>query len=633
MKINQNKSNLLLKLFTKSFINNKKVESKINNTLNNLEKKKNNKILDSSNILKNSNSTLKNNKKYYLKEKNNTSGDNYQINNKTNQDTIKIKIKNNKKRNVILKKNIVYKKKNENKFILDNDIIKVNIKDSFNNNSFYNNKNKVSFWYNKTINHIRINNPKLNSVLYKKSLNLKNKPINFYFPLKNFNSLNKNKYKQSLNSSMYKMNNSFKEKRHINKYFDSTKLKFKLKKNKSIEKGYLDFYKVNKKLYNKKMNEKKNNLNKKVIQNYIYPIDNGEINNRINTISFSNEILFNEKENEIKSDFKKNSDINKTILDSLKVKLEKIDNNTNKINEPKTEREDIIKIKDKTKSFILKKYSKSVEKRSRRKIINNITKKQKNNIMKLNDVAEKYLIKKSKHKSNNNIIKKSNKLKDINNNKIANNYNTLPKTYKTNSEIFDSQTNKKNSDIFEIISNIKVKSFIEYEEDKKNLLSKKDNNINMIIDIDNDKKETNLTNINNNIKEISISQNYIGNCIDTIENNDDNYINEKFIEDRDEYDIKLKETFSKDRFSFRPTNKDSKETFQDNKHINENNNKILIKNVFLNNDDIIYKNIKYNDISSNSIKTKKIKKEVKNIKAKIKKKIKIQELKKNKNKK
>ena len=155
----------------------------------------------------------------------------------------------------------------------------------------------------------------------------------------------------------------------------------------------------------------------------------------------------------------------------------------------------------------------------------------------------------------------------------------------------------------------------------------------MIIDIDNDKKETNLTNINNNIKEISISQNYIGNCIDTIENNDDNYINEKFIEDRDEYDIKLKETFSKDRFSFRPTNKDSKETFQDNKHINENNNKILIKNVFLNNDDIIYKNIKYNDISSNSIKTKKIKKEVKNIKAKIKKKIKIQELKKNKNKK
>ena len=59
----------------------------------------------------------------------------------------------------------------------------------------------------------------------------------------------------------------------------------------------------------------------------------------------------------------------------------------------------------------------------------------------------------------------------------------------------------------------------------------------------------------------------------------------KFIEDRDEYNIILKETFSKDRFSFRPTNKDSNGTFQDTRLKKDNNE--LNKNDFLTNNIIL----------------------------------------------
>ena len=498
-----------------------------------------------------------------------------------------------------------------------------------------------------------MNNPKLNSVLYKENKNIKYKPINFYFPIRNYNSLNKNRNNnKSLNSSRHKVynekenskkyNNSYKEKEHNNKYFDSTKLKNKLKKNKSIEKGYTNFYKIDRKLYNNRIYEKKININKTVIQNYMYPIDNGETNNNTNSTSFSKEI-------EIKSDINNSSKANKSIIDLLKLKLDKL-NNYYKNNEPKTERENIIKIKDKTKNSILKICSKSAEKRNRRKkmIINVESKKEKNNFIKLSDIAEKYAIKKSKNKSNNSKInKKSKKLKDINNNKkenniidkkkgniimIKENYNTLPKTFITNSEIFDSQINKKNSnEIFEVISDVKVKSFIEYEEDKKNLLSKKESKINIINNKDSNdinKKENKLKNINDNIKEISIIKNYMDKSADKMNYSEDSNSSEKFIEDRDEYNIKLKETFSKDRFSFRPTNKDSKETFQDNKYINDNN-KLLDKKDFLNNDKVS-SNIKYCEILPNSITTKKIKNQIISNKIKIMKKRKKQGLKTNK---
>ena len=398
------------------------------------------------------------------------------------------------------------------------------------------------------------------------------------------------------------------------------------------------------------MNEKKNNINKTVIQNYMYPIDNEDINNKINTISFSNEMLFKEKGNEIKNDINKNSNKKNSILELLKLKLDKL-NSYNKINEPKTEREHSIKLKDKKRSSISKICSKSVEKRNRRKkmIINDITKKEKNNFVKLSDIAEKYDIKKSKNKSiYKKISKKTNILRDINNNKkennntnekkedniimIRENYNTLPKVYLTNSEIFDSQINKNNYKIFEVISDVKVKSFIEYEEDKKNLLSKKESNNNISINSDSDKKENSLNNINNNIKEISIIQNEIAKSVDNMNNSEENYTDEKFIEDRDEYNINLKETFSKDRFSFRPTNKDSKETFQENKFTNENNNKnkILDKKDFLNNDLVISSNIKCNDIFPNSNRVKKLNKQVKNTNIKKMKKTKIHGLKNNK---
>ena len=177
-----------------------------------------------------------------------------------------------------------------------------------------------------------------------------------------------------------------------------------------------------------------------------------------------------------------------------------------------------------------------------------------------------------------------------------------------------------------------MKSFIEYEEDKKNLLSKKESNNNISINSDSDKKENSLNNINNNIKEISIIQNEIAKSVDNMNNSDENYTDEKFIEDRDEYNINLKETFSKDRFSFRPTNKDSKETFQENKFTNENNNKnkILDKKDFLNNDLVISSNIKCNDIFPNSNRVKKLNKQVKNTNIKKMKKTKIHGLKNNK---
>ena len=56
----------------------------------------------------------------------------------------------------------------------------------------------------------------------------------------------------------------------------------------------------------------------------------------------------------------------------------------------------------------------------------------------------------------------------------------------------------------------------------------------------------------------------------------------KFIEDRDEYNIVLKKTLSKDRFSFRPTNNDSNDTLQDTYMKNANKSTVLNKKDFMN---------------------------------------------------
>ena len=205
--------------------------------------------------------------------------------------------------------------------------------------------------------------------------------------------------------------------------------------------------------------------------------------------------------------------------------------------------------------------------------------------------------------------------------KSINNYSS-----KTNS---NGNTTKAN-DIFEVISDIKIKSLNEYEEDKKadkapsipnseinnkppttpnettevndkiSDKSKVNNNININININYNNININNNNENNNSinklnkdcntennknKSITVNNKKQYNNSNKNSNNNSNrasiekpnlnFNNGVFIEDRDEYNI-LKETFSKDRFSFRPVNSENNEIItnfqQYNNIVNKNNN-------------------------------------------------------------
>ena len=205
--------------------------------------------------------------------------------------------------------------------------------------------------------------------------------------------------------------------------------------------------------------------------------------------------------------------------------------------------------------------------------------------------------------------------------KSINNYSS-----KTNS---NTNTTKGN-DIFEVISDIKIKSLNEYEEDKKadkapsipnseinnkppttpnettevndktSDKSKVNNNININININYNNININNNNENNNSinklnkdcntennknKSITVNNKKQYNNSNKNSNNNSNrasiekpnlnFNNGVFIEDRDEYNI-LKETFSKDRFSFRPVNSENNEIItnfqQYNNIVNKNNN-------------------------------------------------------------
>ena len=195
--------------------------------------------------------------------------------------------------------------------------------------------------------------------------------------------------------------------------------------------------------------------------------------------------------------------------------------------------------------------------------------------------------------------------------KSINNYNN-----KSNS---NTNTTKGN-DIFEVISDIKIKSLNEYEEDKKadktpSILndennnkspttptlteatevydktsdkSKVNNNININININYNNININNNQENNKNKNIIVNNKKQYNTSNKISNNNSisnkeniekpnlNFNNGVFIEDRDEYNI-LKETFSKDRFSFRPVNSENNEiltNFQQYSNIVNKNNSI-----------------------------------------------------------
>ena len=219
---------------------------------------------------------------------------------------------------------------------------------------------------------------------------------------------------------------------------------------------------------------------------------------------------------------------------------------------------------------------------------------------------------------------------NINHNEMIN----IKKSINNYSSKANSNTNTtKANDIFEVISDIKIKSLNEYEEDKKADKapstqnseinnksptappetseiydkapdkSKVNNNININININynnininnnhennnsknklnkdynnennqnkiitvNNKKQYNTSNKNSN-KNSNNSSNRA-----SIEKPNLNFNNGIFIEDRDEYNI-LKETFSKDRFSFRPVNSENNEILtnfqQYNNIVNKNN--------------------------------------------------------------
>jgi hypothetical protein len=363
------------------------------------------------------------------------------------------------------------------------------------------------------------------------------------------------------------------------------------------------------------LGKKPPNLNKTLAPIYTCPIDTNESiieNNtersthKINCIPFAIQMSINgnEDDNDNKKEPKNISEnenkaqkTKKLNFDILKLKIENIKSNI--LNDIKTEREKDRNrethknIKEKSLTSTLPWSSRSVHKRKKinsemdneknviKKIIKN---KKKNTIKKRNDIIteiknqnnSEMALNKEKCKKLNKLIKSINinKTKKENKNGVEKKrYVTLPDNNLTSDDIFDKALNKKNNKIFEIISDVKVKSFIEYEEDKKlNKTFNDDSN-------SNHKKEEIDTNININ-KILNSNSTYDDHDMSN-KNSNEKRDNEKFIEDRDEYNVILKETFSKDRFSFRPTNNDndSNETFQDSKF---QKNKALDKKDFLN---------------------------------------------------
>ena len=207
----------------------------------------------------------------------------------------------------------------------------------------------------------------------------------------------------------------------------------------------------------------------------------------------------------------------------------------------------------------------------------------------------------------------------INNFNAKKNQNILNKQNTENENIKKDQKEEKgqkckNNDIFEVISDIKVKSLNEYEEEKKADSNKKNKEYNTLL---NDSKINNNININININYNNIN---INNQINNENNITKKYSKEinninniqninpttsgVFIEDRDEYNI-LKETFSKDRFSFRPKNDENNEIITNYQQYNNilssniNNNKDLLdKNDFINNS-IMSSSVMKNNINKN----------------------------------
>ena len=420
-----------------------------------------------------------------------------------------------------------------------------------NNNNYYNgiihHKNKTKIINHKKINSMKVNNTKSNELnskikeyytLLKK--NKEKKINNNSTSFKNKNIIcNNNKIKKILNNSMNNRHKAIKSK-GINKakLNDSN---IKEKKRESYDDNFNKIVELlpNNSEYNNR-NSKINSIKIEALQTFSKEeINNNNNDNDIDNNNNSNNICKTvNNSNAVKPTIKVN--LNDSIKNELNIKI-----NNNKFNNNK-----ICTIPMTTKNNYNNKYNKLnyinadfCKNTHKNKFYNKLTfkKKIKNNMNKSFVINKKKIY-------NNEICFKDNK------NRIKCSNSTVYR--KKKNEGFEIQ--QKNSEIFEVISNIQVKSYNEYEQEHKikedeKIIKNGDNS-----DIDN-KNNINI-NININYNNINI--------------NKDNHNNEN-IEDKEEYDFYLKETFSKDRFSFKPS--DESQDLVSNYQKLSNSNKLLLE--------------------------------------------------------
>ena len=411
----------------------------------------------------------------------------------------------------------------------------------------------------------QLKNNKTNNI-FNKTINIKNKSPDSSNKYKKILTSMKTLQKNHFHSLLYKPNptsNNIFSKFNKENYFIKVRRTF-FRNQKTINNDTIINRSVelrNKiKKFKLKENSKVNLIKNKRYSNNTKTINNFNINDKdiqfIDENKSTMEICqtFSNKENMKTNENFKTIDVN--IKDNKKDNKLKINTNYEKdiIKEISAQRKCDLKNTNKEKYFI-------------RKMTKN---KETNTNQKLKYLIREFCINNSKIYNNN--IKNINEIKI---HKSKNQYNECE--VKEKEKPFNKDNNgkliKNNNEIFETISDIKVKSYNEYEQEKKineNNQTENSNQINNNINI----------NININYNNINVNNPYI------------NSKNDDFIEDRDEYNNYLKETFSKDRFSFKPVNNEIESNYD---YYNDNNNmgEKLNKNDFITKNNNNIKNDKF----------------------------------------
>ena len=471
---------------------------------------------------------------------------------KSNDLTLSYNIDNKNKSNQILLSNSCTKR---DKVKLKNINTKNNLVSNktkyFNHKKFYSISNDCENNYKKYLGQIKKNQKN----------NLSSKIFQSYSKNEtNFTKFNEISNRIKVKKTIYRNKNNIDNNKLLNR---SMELRNKIKDFKLNEKSKLI----------KNKGETKNNINNKPKISKIIP---KIINNKINDKDF--EYFENDKSNEeICQTFSNEENINtyenyENIQKNKNFKLLKI-NTTYEKSMPNR--------------FIIPKSSISIDRIESKDLINrNIQNKKtcKNNGKKLKHLIREFCIDNSKLNNN----KYKNKIINDKKSKISKNYFD---DYLTNnkkkllSETKRDNLIKSNNKIFEIISDIKVKSYNEYEQEKKineNVETGKSNQINQI---------------NNNIN-INININYNNFNINNPSINSSNDDKEESCENNNY----LKETYSRDRFSFKPVNN---EIITDYEYYNNNTiGKKLNKKDFINDNNNKNGNESKKNINSNKEKNK-----------------------------